>query len=166
MIDNMLLVLVVIGYIVHEIEFDSPSYNYEVVALHQCCHQQGNWTLHGVWPEFNDGQWPSYCRTGDPLDIEQIQPLLARLDSDWPDCYCSQGQTCLGLWSHEWSKHGTCSRFFPDQYKYFLGGLERYNDLSSRGWLEKCPNRKENNCYFYWDPWNERWIDDGVDGYS
>ena len=130
----------------------SHPYSYEIVALHQCCHQGGNWTIHGMWPEHNNGSWPSYCQLGSLFNISEITPILSLLNSDWPDCYCSPDQTCVGLWTHEWSKHGTCSRFYPSQYDYFLQGLVRYNDLASRGWLEQCPNHGNINCYFYLDP--------------
>jgi len=154
---NYFFVLSFIWYAIASL--DTPKYNYEVVALHECSNQKGNWTLHGVWPEYDTGHWPSYCNYGSPLDMDILEPLLARLNTDWSDCYCNPDQTCTGLWSHEWSKHGTCSRYFPDQYGYFLEGLERYTDLASRGWLDHCPNRKGDNCYFYWDPWKEIWID-------
>lgn len=63
----------------------------------QCDVDQGyGWTLHGLWPQFEDG-WPSYCRT--------------------PHREATRGQTRAmadimgspGLAWHQWKKHGRCS---------------------------------------------------------
>ena len=97
---------------------NSVPYNYEVFALHRC-HHSFNWTIHGMWPENNSSSWPSYCHLS-PLKMPELESLLARLNTDWLDCYCPHDTTCTDLWKHEWTKHGTCSHWYPSQYQYFL----------------------------------------------
>ena len=131
-------------------------YNYEVFALHRCHASDANWTVHGVWPEYYQNSWPSYCHQT-PFDFKAIEPLVSRLNLDWHDCYCHHDQTCTGLWKHEWSKHGTCSSLYPDQYSYFLEGLELYTVIASQGLIEThC--QEGTSCYFYWDPFNRVWL--------
>ena len=153
----LFFVLIINGIvnIIFMIISQQQSYNYEVFALHRC-HHSLNWTIHGMWPEFNKSSWPSYCHHNS-LNMTQLEPLIARLNQDWLDCYCQKNQTCTEFWSHEWTKHGTCSYWYPSQYHYFLDGLERYTDVVSRGGLQKCDQSAE-NCYFYWNPWNQSWI--------
>ena len=133
----------------------SVPYNYEVFALHKC-HHSFNWTIHGMWPENNSSNWPSYCHVSS-LDMKVLESLVARLNTDWLDCYCPKDKTCTDLWKHEWTKHGTCSHWYPSQYNYFLDGLDRYADIASRGWINNYCQATE-NCYFYWNPWNHSWI--------
>nr|AMQ67306.1 S-like ribonuclease [Camellia sinensis] len=87
-------------------------------------------TIHGLWPDYNDGTWPSCC-TGSNFDIKEISTLLSALETYWPSLSCSLASTCHGgkglFWAHEWEKHGTCS--FPvirDEYDYFLTTLNVY----------------------------------------
>ena len=63
----------------------------------QCDTGRGlTWTLHGLWPQFEDG-YPSYCRTGegDPSrgDTAQMADIMGG----------------SGLAFYQWKKHGRCS---------------------------------------------------------
>eukprot|EP00656_Telonema_subtile_P032743 TRINITY_DN35_c0_g1_i1.p1 TRINITY_DN35_c0_g1~~TRINITY_DN35_c0_g1_i1.p1 ORF type:complete len:165 (-),score=40.07 TRINITY_DN35_c0_g1_i1:282-776(-) len=71
----------------------------------------GAWTLHGLWP-----QWGESC-TKEAFDQSQLSDLMDQLNKDWPSC---QGST-TSFWSHEWSKHGTCSGM--TQHDYFAKAL-------------------------------------------
>ncbi|CAL5386157.1 unnamed protein product [Camellia sinensis] len=84
-----------------------------------CCSSNACCRGNGLWPDYNDGTWPSCC-TGSNFDIKEISTLLSALETYWPSLSCSLASTC-----HE--KHGTCS--FPvirDEYDYFLTTLNVY----------------------------------------
>mmetsp|Transcript_17895 Transcript_17895/g.32404 ORF Transcript_17895/g.32404 Transcript_17895/m.32404 type:complete len:340 (+) Transcript_17895:424-1443(+) len=79
-------------------------------------------TIHGLWPEWSDGSWPSSC------SIESFDPDLVykigtkRFYLYWPDVKAGQGVPRYGLWEHEWVKHGTCSGL--SQADYFKATLD------------------------------------------
>ena len=57
--------------------------------------------LHGLWPQYNRG-YPADCSTLKlPKDAQQKFPGL------YPN---------TALYTHEWSKHGTCSGLTPEEY--------------------------------------------------
>jgi ribonuclease T2 len=57
--------------------------------------------LHGLWPQYNRG-YPADCSTAKlPKDAQQ----------QFPNLYPSPK-----LYSHEWTKHGTCSGLNPEEY--------------------------------------------------
>ncbi|XP_058205664.1 ribonuclease 2 [Rhododendron vialii] len=98
-----------------------------------CCRGSNaptEFTIHGLWPDYNDGSWPSCC-TRSNFDIKKISTLLDDIQKYWPSLSCSSPSTCHGgkglFWAHEWEKHGTCS--FPvvrDEYEYFFATLNLY----------------------------------------
>src|SRR5271170_2551842 len=60
----------------------------------ECEAHGGNFVVHGLWPEFKNGSWPSDC---------SVEPGPANLDAQaeiMPD---------PSLAAHEWKKHGACS---------------------------------------------------------
>ncbi|MEM9551605.1 MAG: ribonuclease T2 [Pseudomonadota bacterium] len=61
------------------------------------------WSLHGLWPQFNQG-WPSYCRTAEA-------PPSRRMTAQMADIMGSGG-----LAWHQWKKHGTCSGLSAADY--------------------------------------------------
>jgi ribonuclease T2 len=66
-------------------------------------------TLHGLWPNNNDGSYPSYCNSN-AFDITQLTSIQTELDDYWPDLYSADSTS---FWSHEWDKHGTCAQSLP-----------------------------------------------------
>ncbi|XP_022143545.1 ribonuclease 2 isoform X2 [Momordica charantia] len=94
------------------------------------CGAVGVFTIHGLWPDYNDGSWPSCC-TGKNFDEKEIRTLNFPLKKYWPTFSCSSPSTCHGtkgsFWAHEWEKHGTCSNpVVRDEYDYFLTTLNLY----------------------------------------
>lgn len=65
------------------------------------CAQHRAFTLHGLWPQNNDGTYPEDCSEapgpGSPSQYADIYPDPALLQ-------------------HEWQTHGTCSGLGPDQF--------------------------------------------------
>lgn len=87
-------------------------------------------TIHGLWPDYNDGTWPSCC-SGSSFDPKEILTLTNSLEQYWPSLSCSKPSLCHGgkgtFWAHEWEKHGTCSYpVFRNEYDYFVAVLNLY----------------------------------------
>ncbi|KAI5679857.1 hypothetical protein M9H77_01084 [Catharanthus roseus] len=106
---------------------------------HRCCSSNAccrnsnalnEFTIHGLWPDYNDGTWPACCN-GPRFDAKEIFPLHDALEKYWPSLSCGKPSTCHGgrgtFWAHEWEKHGTCSSsVVRDEHGYFLTALNVY----------------------------------------
>jgi len=84
-------------------------------------------TLHGLWPDGVDKDWPQYCRAA-----EFVPPPVIRAHL----CTTPSAQ----LLQHEWAKHGTCMPGYRPA-KYFnqsagLYGKLRYPDMDA---LSRAP---------------------------
>ena len=67
----------------------------------ECKVNGGNFVVHGLWPEFKNGSWPSNCSN-------EPGPANPGSEADiMPDPW---------LVAHEWQKHGTCSGLGVDGY--------------------------------------------------
>ena len=65
------------------------------------CAQHRAFTLHGLWPQNNDGTYPENCSEAPgPTSPSQYAGI-------YPD---------PSLLEHEWQTHGTCSGLTPDQF--------------------------------------------------
>ncbi|KAK7362331.1 hypothetical protein VNO77_04441 [Canavalia gladiata] len=88
-----------------------------------------NFTIHGLWPNFNNGSYPSNCNIAqNPFNQSKITDLIPRAQTKWPSLSCSGGKKTENnntssdntrFWKHEWDKHGTCSDSILDQHAYF-----------------------------------------------
>ncbi|KAF5796136.1 putative ribonuclease T(2) [Helianthus annuus] len=100
-----------------------------------CCageHSQSppGFTIHGLWPDYKNGSWPSCCE-GAAYDESKIAPLLDAMHKYWPILSCNDISSCNNktnsFWADQWEQHGTCSTSVTgDQYGYFLTALELY----------------------------------------
>ncbi|KAF0719948.1 Aste57867_669 [Aphanomyces stellatus] len=64
-----------------------------------------NLIIHGLWPDNNDGTYPSFC-SNTTLSQDDINSVgVSTLQQYWPDVKTG-GTTFV---SNEWLKHGTCS---------------------------------------------------------
>ncbi|KAK0588372.1 hypothetical protein LWI29_000127 [Acer saccharum] len=118
-----------------------------------CCRGSNapvEFTIHGLWPDYNDGTWPACC-TRSEFKEKEITTLLDPLEKYWPSLSCGSPSTCHGgkgsFWGHEVTyncfllyisqvsdfslllaeKHGTCSSpVVRDEYSYFLTTLNVY----------------------------------------
>ncbi|KAK4481593.1 hypothetical protein RD792_012495 [Penstemon davidsonii] len=105
-----------------------------------CCYPStgkpaSDFSIHGLWPNYKDGSYPSNCDPGSNFDPSKISNLTQRLQRDWPTLACPSGDG-LQFWAHEWSKHGTCSESILNQNEYFSTALnlkERVNLLQILG---------------------------------
>jgi len=74
-------------------------------------------TIHGLWPEFTDGSWPSTC-TDEKFSQQTVDDIgLNRFELNWPNVKVRSGEDgYMGFWDHEWTKHGTCTGLRQDAY--------------------------------------------------
>lgn len=115
-----------------------------LLALQKCPHSS-DYTIHGLWIDYNKGGYPEFCRNI-KYDENILSPLKSQLDTYWKSCYGSH--TNSDLWKHEWQKHGTC--FNPDitLYDYFNNTLKLYSKYKTK-FNQKCHGKRE--CFIYLD---------------
>jgi len=77
-----------------------------------------NFTVHGLWPQYDTTGYPSYCSTE---SFDPDVPMEIGWDTMityYPDVkYQETSPDYDSFWEHEWDKHGTCSGL--SQYDYF-----------------------------------------------
>ncbi|KAL0908481.1 hypothetical protein M5K25_022978 [Dendrobium thyrsiflorum] len=93
-----------------------------------CCYPttgkpEADFGIHGLWPNYKSGAYPSNCDPDSPYQSSSINDLIDSLQSEWPTLSCpsSDGNQ---FWEHEWEKHGTCSESVLDQHAYFQATLD------------------------------------------
>lgn len=83
---------------------------------------EGQLTIHGLWPNRNDGSWPQTC-SDEQFNLSLLDDLSDELEQNWPNVKALKpgSRSHESFWSHEWSKHGTCSGL--NQHDYFAMAL-------------------------------------------
>ncbi|KAB1208352.1 Ribonuclease 1 [Morella rubra] len=113
-----------------------------------CCYPKtgkpaADFGIHGLWPNYQDGTYPSNCDSGNPFNEAQIADLTSSMRKSWPSLACPSSDS-IAFWTHEWDKHGTCSESVLDQHGYFEAALELKNKanllqaLGKAGLLKKA----------------------------
>ena len=97
-----------------------------------------SFTLHGLWPNNNDGSYPQCCNNSYPFSYNQIAPIIQDVDRIWYDTLHDQANA-TSFWSHEWSKHGTCavldSAIGSDERAYFQTCINLHDQMTEAKWL-------------------------------
>jgi len=93
-----------------------------ILALQDDC---GFESIHGLWPDPEDTC--TYCTEEEFDESELTSSTLAQMNKYWPTC--ESGNSNEDFWSHEWSKHGTCSGL--SQEDYFSDAISLYNKYKS-----------------------------------
>ncbi|KAI0734404.1 ribonuclease T2-like protein [Fomitopsis betulina] len=70
-----------------------------------------SWTIHGLWPNYCDGSYPSSCDSS--RDYDDITTLLEDQGASdtltyMQEYWQSDDESDEKFWEHEWDKHGTC----------------------------------------------------------
>ncbi|KAE9597367.1 hypothetical protein Lal_00029883 [Lupinus albus] len=93
-----------------------------------CCYPttgkpSADFGIHGLWPNYKDGSYPSNCDPNNSFQRSQISDLISSLQRNWPTLACPSGNG-IQFWTHEWEKHGTCSEsVLSSQHDYFEAAL-------------------------------------------
>jgi hypothetical protein len=116
---------------------DAQESIYFVLAL-QKCNSSGPHTIHGLWPQYSKYKWPSDC-PGPAFSTSAIESIFDNMSKYWLSC--PQDPTDdTQFWTHEWTKHGTCSGW--DELTYFSNGIKVY---LQGDWRKECPSY-ESSC--------------------
>lgn len=93
---------------------------------------KNHFTLHGLWPQYYDTGYPSFCTD---VDFDAKYPEAVGMDTMtkyWPNVQAQEGTSSYDdFWEHEWTKHGTCSTL--DEQTYFqtaIDTIEKYGTPS------------------------------------
>ena len=94
------------------------------------------WTIHGLWPQYADGSYPSYCKKV-VFDLKDLQPIIDKLNIEW----CSDKGSAEHFWKHEWEKHGSCMyNTSMTEFQYFNKALELFELMKNKDIIEKYRN--------------------------
>lgn len=81
--------------------------------------------------------------TGARYDYDSIKDLHPQLERFWPDLQHPNSGGSSYLWSHEWSKHGTCAAdgtmsAISDQYSFFAYALNTHSNMPYEAALQNA----------------------------
>ena len=77
------------------------------------------WSIHGLWPENNDGSYPSDCTT-EKFNPSAIAPVESEMNDHW---FSISGPNAV-FWAHEYEKHGVCAEdVLPKELAFFNATL-------------------------------------------
>lgn len=108
--------------------------------------QDRHFTVHGMWPTKRGTREPAFCCFDNNFDFNALKPILPELDEFW---YSYIDTNSRSFWSHEWMKHGTCSRDVKQlvgELSYFGTTLKMAKSLDILGELAKAgivPNKDD-----------------------
>jgi ribonuclease T2 len=90
-----------------------------------------DFSIHGLWPEYTNNSYPSYCNQSAYFNISTIKPIENQLNKYW----LSYEADNPSFWKHEYLKHATC---FPNvtQLGFFQDGLNLYRQLNTTNFLK------------------------------
>ncbi|KAJ4974299.1 hypothetical protein NE237_007473 [Protea cynaroides] len=116
-----------------------------------CCYPttgkpDADFGIHGLWPNYNDGTYPSNCDPNTAFDPSAISDLTTSLEINWPSLACPSSNG-LSFWSHEWEKHGTCSESILDQHGYFDRALKLKTQVNLLQALENAGIKPNGSFY-------------------
>lgn len=112
--------LVAVGFLSAALGAESFSANVTAgdstwVLAVQTCSGATVHTLHGLWPNFGES-----CG-GEAFSEDAVASIRDQMDTYWLSCP-GFGNSNVQFWTHEWSKHGSCSKM--DQLTYFSTALQ------------------------------------------
>eukprot|EP00092_Neocalanus_flemingeri_P040408 GFUD01044007.1.p1 GENE.GFUD01044007.1~~GFUD01044007.1.p1 ORF type:complete len:302 (-),score=59.61 GFUD01044007.1:257-1162(-) len=126
-------------------------------STHKCREiTHANWTVHGLWPT----QWgkiaPGFCNNSWKFDHDLLKPIMTDMSLYWPDVEMRDQPD--SLWTHEWTKHGTCAAQLPEtnsEVAYFSKGCELAQENRITDWLETAGVVPSNDAtYSLEDVWD------------
>lgn len=110
------------------------NFDFQILALQWDPEVDNNtFTIHGLWPEYNDGTYPEKCKgEGIKRFVEStISKLIPQLTKAWPS---NTGEN-VRFWKGEFNKHGTCSNL--KQLEYFQTTLQLHSQFDVKAALAK-----------------------------
>ncbi len=97
-----------------------------------------SWSIHGLWPQYNDKTYPKYCQNI-KFDPSKIELIVDELNKFWYSTEEKNEQ----FWCHEWEKHGTCMFDQSDEFDYFKKALSLFVEVHQSGCIKDYPLEKD-----------------------
>jgi len=90
-----------------------------------------DFTVHGLWSEFTNDTYPSYCNKSAHFNVSELSSLTDYLNAYW----VSYEGPNPPFWEHEYLKHATC---FPNttELQFFQDGIDLYQKLDTTAFLQ------------------------------
>lgn len=92
------------------------------------------YTIHGLWPNYDDGTYPSFCKNVQ-FDIKQLDSIKQKLLEYW-ELPKDHDKIEDEFWNHEFRKHGTCMFIQMTELEYFSKAIELYETYVVSGHLD------------------------------
>ncbi|CAI5450847.1 unnamed protein product [Caenorhabditis angaria] len=90
------------------------------------------WTIHGLWPNYENGSYPQFCPgTPSRFDENLIKPIEPKLLAVWPNLF--PHKSIQSFWKHEYEKHGTCAQSderYKNELLYFSNSIKAYETFN------------------------------------
>ena len=111
-------------------------YSYYELAIQKWCNDEYN--IHGLWPQYNVNNYPSYCENVNYVIPQAI--LLGLMEKYWNGCNNK-------LWEHEWIKHGSCVHKYNNitEFDYFNKTIEIF--LKYKNKIKDCGKNCILGCF-------------------
>lgn len=107
-------------------------YNKPIIEFYdltyKVCNNSDEWTIHGLWQEYNSSSWPQYCNSS-TFSYNQIAQYQPTLSDRWTGCTNSLNNN-IQFWSHEWYRHGSCTGLSQSRYFNTTLQLDQANLVS------------------------------------
>ncbi|KAJ7540042.1 hypothetical protein O6H91_11G120200 [Diphasiastrum complanatum] len=116
-----------------------------------CCYPTtgkpaSDFSIHGLWPNYNNGGYPSSCDPNNPFDISQVSDIESQLQTSWDSLSCPSSDG-TSFWTHEWDKHGTCAESLFSQHAYFQSALNLRSSVNPLGGLSAAGINPDDGAY-------------------
>ena len=103
--------------------------------------QDGSFSIHGLWPQNDANNYPTYCKKVD-FDLSKLNSILGQLKSYW----YSTMEKNEDFWKHEWQKHGSCTWTEMTELQYFSSALDLYHKAIELNLQSKYYQANKNKC--------------------
>jgi len=147
-----LLTIVLSAYLYYNTSIET-DYAYYDLTLKKCHPTDLNYTIHGVWPELDKHNWPSFCNKTKKFNYTALYPILPELTKYWYSCLQTKELSNETFWQHEYLKHGVCTQF--NEIDYFNWTLHLFYNATNQGLIDQlCPSEGTIACMI---PYNLNW---------
>tara|TARA_B100000123_G_scaffold36127_1_gene23880 strand:+ start:2377 stop:2913 length:537 start_codon:yes stop_codon:yes gene_type:complete len=118
--------------------------NFYYLSLIKEPNSESNYTIHGLWPQTDIKNYPTYCKKVN-FDMDQLTPILDKLEQYW---YSNKHTLIMDekFWKHEYEKHGSCVYTPMTEFEYFNNTINLYEKALEKNLPSKFYNSQKNQC--------------------
>ena len=105
-----------------------------------------------MWPTRYGEINPNFCNKSWPYNHQEMEPIMTEMKAYWPDVEMRDVED--SLWSHEWTKHGTCAvasaqqTNISGQTDYFRTGCRLAAENPLTEWLSEAGVRPHDETLY------------------